>query len=92
MHVFPLLVVPLCLPSSSFPISSAGMVDVAGVQSVKNAVAAGFTDVSIYIFPSVNAVERKSPAEQVKEMVTAFEGTSYNRIWLDVEVLCASAL
>ena len=63
------------------------MVDVAGVQSVKNAVAAGLTDVGIYIFPSVNAVERKSPAEQVKEMVTAFEGTSYNRIWLDVEVL-----
>ena len=64
------------------------MVDTAGVQSVKDAAIAGFTDIGIYIFPSVNAVGRKSPDEQIKEMVIAFEGTSYNRIWLDIEV-CA---
>lgn len=77
----------LCVPLTSQSCLHAGMVDVAGVQSVKNAAIAGFTDISIYIFPSVNAVGRKSPSEQVKEMVMAFEGTSYNRIWLDVEVL-----
>ena len=87
MYILSWWLVPLRLLSPSFPISAAGMVDVEGVQSVKNAAIAGFTDVSIYIFPSVNAPVRKSPSEQVKEMVTAFEGTSYNRIWLDVEVL-----
>ena len=40
---------------------------------------------SIYTWEDVDAVGRKSPSEQVKEMVMAFEGTSYNRIWLDVE-------
>ena len=61
-----------------------GKVDEKGIQSVKNAAAAGFKDVDIYIFPQVKG--EKTPNEQIREMLAAFNGTQYGRVWLDIEV------
>ncbi|CAA97800.1 Lysozyme-like protein 5 [Caenorhabditis elegans] len=67
---------------------SSGSVDTVGVQNVKNARAAGLTDVDGYIFPCLKST-CASAANQVKASLDAVKaaGTKISTLWLDIERL-----
>ncbi|CAP26265.1 Protein CBR-LYS-6.2 [Caenorhabditis briggsae] len=67
---------------------SLGTVDTTGVQNVKNARAAGLTDVDGYIFPCPKT-SCPSAANQVKAALDAVKaaGTHVSTLWLDIERL-----
>ncbi|VDM74389.1 unnamed protein product, partial [Strongylus vulgaris] len=66
---------------------SLGSADPVGIQNIKNARIAGWTDIDAYIFPCLRS--RCSPPEiQVKDALyhLKHEGVEVGTIWLDIEV------
>ncbi|EFP04686.1 hypothetical protein CRE_09874, partial [Caenorhabditis remanei] len=68
--------------------TSLGKVDTTGVNNVKNARAAGLTDVDGYVFPCLST-SCPSAANQVKAALDALKnaGTKVSTLWLDIERL-----
>ncbi|CAJ0609728.1 unnamed protein product [Cylicocyclus nassatus] len=66
---------------------STGAVDSHGIQNLKNAKAAGITNVDGYIFPCTTS-SCASPASQVQSTVNALKsaGASVGMLWLDIEI------
>uniref|UniRef100_A0A914EBN9 Lysozyme n=1 Tax=Acrobeloides nanus TaxID=290746 RepID=A0A914EBN9_9BILA len=62
-----------------------GDIDNAGIQNIKNARSAGFTNVDGYISPCTSGCA--SPSDQVQAAINATKnaGTTVGTIWLDVE-------
>uniref|UniRef100_A0A1I7TZB5 Lysozyme n=1 Tax=Caenorhabditis tropicalis TaxID=1561998 RepID=A0A1I7TZB5_9PELO len=68
--------------------TSLGSIDHTGINNVKNARAAGMTDVDGYIFPCL-ASHCPGGADQVKQTLDAIKsaGTKVSTLWLDIERL-----
>ena len=68
--------------------TSVGTLDHTGINNVKNARAAGLTDVDGYIFPCL-ASHCPSAASQVQQTLNALKsaGTHVSTLWLDIERL-----
>uniref|UniRef100_A0A914CID3 Lysozyme n=1 Tax=Acrobeloides nanus TaxID=290746 RepID=A0A914CID3_9BILA len=66
---------------------SNGQVDTVGVQNIKNARSAGWTNVDAYIFPCTASCA--SASNQVQNAINAIKnaGTTVGTIWLDIEIL-----
>lgn len=61
---------------------SYGAVDPYVILNIKNAHAAGYSDIDVYVFPCLKCGD---PRGQIRKMVNALKGLPYNSIWLDVE-------
>ncbi len=62
---------------------SYGAVDTNAIATLANAQKAGMTDAGVYLFPCTGTT--KSPQSQINEMVQGLHGSTYNRVWIDVE-------
>ncbi|KAI9315954.1 glycoside hydrolase superfamily [Dichotomocladium elegans] len=65
-----------------------GALDKNCLQNYKNALAAGYSSVDVYMFPCSGRSTCKSPDTQVKELSSFIDsnGMKVGRIWLDVEI------